>query len=338
LLTLAACGGSDSSADTTAASVEPTATTSTAGSGDLVIGSVLYGVDGYQTQHGKAIEAYGQEIGVEVRNCNSENDVTKQQQCVQDFITAGVDGIILQPFEPAVGGTLVKESQDAGIPIITWAIGPVEDVPAVWIELSEYDQAKEAGMAAAIWVRENFDAAPLIVDLGIPNNTNCANRGTGFIDGAMEADPEAKVVAQPNGGGQRQVSADEMATVIDSGVVFNIVTGCNGESTLGALQSLRAAGRGKATNKVPETEYLFSVDGTTAEVEELLDPTSPLMATLSLTPYDNVRVLLDTMLKRVNGEIDDTYVGEVRDVLLPPDCAAVSEILQVQYDTTLDCS
>lgn len=303
----------------------------------LVIGSVLYGIDFYQTRHGEALEEYGEGLGIEIRNCNSENDLTKQQQCVADLITAGVDGIILQPFEPSAGTTMVEQAQDADIPIITWAIGPVEGVQVPWIELTEFEQAAEAGRTAAQWVLDNFGESPRIVILGVPNNTNCSNREDGFLAGATEVAPDTELVARPNGGGQLQVSADEMATVIDSGAEFNIVTGCNGASTLGALQSLRAAGRGEAVDKVPVSEYLFSVDGSPQEVEALLDPTNPVMQVLSLTPYDNVRVLLDTMVQRINGEIGDDFVGSVQDVLLPADCSAVNEILEVQYGQAVEC-
>lgn len=333
ILCIAAAGGSTANSVANASTPPDNADTD-----GLVIGSVLYGIDFYQTRHGEAMEEYGEELGIEIRTCNSENDLTRQQQCVSDLITAGVDGIILQPFEPAAGATMVEQAQDAGVPIITWAIGPVEGVDVPWIELTEYDQAAEAGRTAAEWVNENFDASPRIVILGVPNNTNCSNREDGFLAGAMEADPETELVARPNGGGQLQVSADEMATVIDSGAEFNIVTGCNGASTLGALQSLRAAGRGEAVDKVPVSEYMFSVDGSPQEVEALLDPTNPVMQVLSLTPYDNVRVLLDTMVQRINGDIGDDFVGSVQDVLLPADCDAVNEILEVQYGEGVECA
>jgi ABC-type sugar transport system substrate-binding protein len=285
------------------------------------------------------MEAYGQEIGVDIKTCNSNAEVATQLQCVSDMIASKVDAVVMQPIEPAAATSMVQQLQDAGIPVVTWAIGPVPGVTAPFVDLAEYDQAKEAGAKAATWVRENFNATPRIVDLGVPNNTNCANRETGFIDGAKSADPSTVVVAQPNGKGLRLESAAAMADVINSGKEFNIVTGCNGESTLGGLQALREAGRGKAVDKKPVSEYMFSVDGTPDEIKELIDPTSPLMETLALTPYDNVRALLDTALKLQKGEIDNTHDElHLKDVALPTDCDAVNVILQKQYGTTVQCN
>jgi len=303
------------------------------------IGSILYGTDGYQVAHGKAMEAYGESIGVNVKTCNSNNSLTGQQKCVQDMIAAKVNGIVIQPFEPVAGAALVKQIQAASIPAITWAIGPVPGVTVPFVDLAEKDQTYQAGQAAAKWVKEHFNASPQIVDLDVPNNTNCSNREDGFIAGAMAADPATVVVAKPNGGGVRLTSQNAMADVIQSGKKFNIVTGCNGESTLGALAALRAVGRGKAVNKVPTSEYLFSVDGTAAEVKELLDPASPLMSTLALSPKDNTKALLDDLLNLINKKITNTDNSvHLQDHFLTPDCASTNAFLKDQYGTSVSCS
>lgn len=326
---------------TSACSSSKTAKSTSNGGGKkkLTIGSILYGVDGYQVAHGKAMEAYGRSIGVKVRTCNSNNSLAGQQKCVQDLTAARVDGIVLQPFEPVAGAAEVKQIQAAGIPVITWAIGPVPGVQAPFVDLAEKEQAKQAGETAAKWVKEHFRATPKIVDLGVPNNTNCSNREDGFIEGVKSVDPAAQVVARPNGMGVRLASQNAMADIIQSGKQFNIVTGCNGESTLGALAALRAAGKGKAVNKAPVSEYLFSVDGTQAEVKELINPTSPLMSTLALTPKDNTKALLDDLLKLINKKItnsDDSV--HLKDVFLPTDCGGVNKILKDQYGTTVACA
>lgn len=305
----------------------------------LTVGSILYGVDGYQVAHGKAMEAYGTSVGVNVKTCNSNNSLTGQQKCVQDLIAAKVEGIVIQPFEPVAGAALVKQIQAAGIPVITWAIGPVPGVTVPFVDLAEKAQTYQAGQVAAKWVKDHFKASPQIVDLDVPNNTNCSNREDGFIAGAMAADPATVVVAKPNGGGVRLTSQNAMSDVIQSGKKFNIVTGCNGESTLGALAALRAVGKGKAVTKVPTSEYLFSVDGTSAEVTELINPSSPLMSTLALTPKTNTKALLDDLLNLINKKITNSDNSiHLTDQFLTPDCAATNTFLKDQYDTSVSCS
>jgi ribose transport system substrate-binding protein len=243
----------------------------------------------------------------------------------------------MQPIDPAAATAMVKQAQGAAIPVVTWAVGPVPDVEVPFVDLAEYDQAFEAGATAAKWVKENLNQTPQIVDLGVPKNTNCENRENGFIEGAKDADPTTKVVAQPNGGGARVVSQKAMSDIIQSGIDFNIVTGCNGESTIGGLLALQAAGRGLAVDKVPVSEYLFSVDGTSAEIDYLLDPTSPLMQTLALAPKDNVKVLLDGALALANGDEDNSWEAHLKDTFIEPDCDSANAFLKDQYGTSVDC-
>ena len=320
-------------------SSSPGSGTSTGSSKELTVGSILYGVDGYQVAHGKAMEAYGKSIGVTIKTCNSNNSVSGQQKCVQDMIAVNVDGIVLQPIEPAAGAAMVRQIQAAKIPVITWAIGPLPGVTVPFVDLAEKAQAAEAGQAAVKWVKENLKVSPKIVVLDVPNNSNCNNRVDGFVSGAKQADPASEVVARPDGGAVRLKSQNVMADIIQGGKSFNIVMGCNGESTLGALAALRAVGRGKAIDKKPVSEYLFSIDGTEAEVKELLSPNSPLMSTLALKPKDNTKALLDDVINLINKKISnsDTSV-HLNDVFLPTDCAGVKKILQDQYGTTITCS
>ena len=310
---------------------------SSGGSDGLVIGSVVYGPDGYQTTHAKMMEEYGKEIGVTVRTCNSKVDVSVQQKCMSDLVAAGVDAIVMQPIDPAAATAMIKQAQDAGVPVLTWANGPVPGVDVPFVVLSERAQTAEAGAAAAEWVRENFNEAPEIVVLSVPKNTTCEEREQGFVEGAMQADPETTVVASPNGGGARVESQKAMADIIQSGVDFNIVTGCNGESTIGGLLALQAAGRGEAVDKKPLTEYMFSIDGTSDEVNLLLDPTSPLMQTLALAPRDNTKALLDAAVQLAEGKIDSSFELELTDTFLTPDCEEANVVLKEQYNTQVEC-
>ena len=84
---------------------------------------------------------------------------------------------------------------------------------------------------------------------------------------------------------------------------------------------------------VPVTEYVFSIDATPAELEYLVDTESALVETLALTPKSNAEVFLDTFKRILGGDIgaDEAFVGVAPGILLPPDCAEVSELLADQY-------
>jgi len=186
-------------------------------------------------------------------------------------------------------------------------------------------------------VEQHFHQVPRAVLVSLPDNTNCTNRMGGFWAGVKSVNSKAVLVAEPNGDRLTLPSENVMADVIQSGKPFNIVTACNGDSQLGALDALRAAGRGQAVNKVPKTEYVFGIDGTTPQIEELLSSTSPLMQVLGLDPVTNTISLLNTMIKEIHHQIPQTYRGSVYDTVLNPNCAVTNAWLKAAYGTTVAC-
>jgi len=348
-LALAACSGS-ASTDTTAATTAPsqapsstdapsdTAGEAAAGGGfdtaGLEIGQVLYSSDSYQLAHARHVEEYAAELGMTVRTVDGQIDPAVQANAISDLISAGVDGILFQPVDPAAAVAPIEEAQRAGIPIATWAIKPAADVTTPYLDLNEYETTYEAGVAAAEAVAEIFDASPAIVAIDIPTVPLCSEmRMQGFIDGATSVDPNTKVVARPDGAGDRETSTNVMEDIIQSGAEFNIVTACNGEMALGALSALRAAGRGQAVDGVPSTEYVYTIDGSPSEIDELLDSSSPVMQTMALTPRENGRRFLDILVRMMAGEIamDEAYEETTGSQNLPPDCDVVTDVLVNQF-------
>jgi ABC-type sugar transport system substrate-binding protein len=252
--------------------------------------------------------------------------------------------MIIQPPDPVAAVGTLEAIQDAGVPVIYWGNGEIPGIEAPYIALDEREQTFEAGANAANWVKENFpgETAKMVV-ISIPGVPICEEFRMGeFINGVKSVDPNAELVANPDGGGVRAQSKKVMEDVLRSGEDFNILTACNGESLLGALSALEAAGRGKATgetsnDKVPETEYIFSIDGSPAEVEKLLDPSSSLMEVLMLTPYDNARKLAELVVQYANGELESDYRDSISGTLVGPDCDEANSQLELQFGETVEC-
>lgn len=347
-LFLVACGDGGSSATTAADTSADTSTTesdtaaeTTAAGGDgdfstegLEIGQILYSSNSSQMAHARHVEEYAAEMGMSVRTIDGQIDPQVQANAVSDLISAGVDGILLQPVDPAAAVGPIEQAQEAGIPIATWAIKPADEVTTPFLELNEYETAFEGGVNAAEFVAENFDDTPRVVAIDIPTVPLCSElRVQGFVDGVASVAPDAEVVGRPDGGGDRETGTNVMEDLIQSGVEFNIVTACNGEMVLGALAALEAAGRGQATDKVPATEYIYTIDGTPPEIDELLDPSSPVMETMALTPRANGRAFLDILVSMMSGEIGMTepYLESTGSQNLPPECDIVTEVLVNEF-------
>ena len=303
------------------------------------IGQILYGVDAYQQVHAKFFEAYAKEMGINVRTINGENSPSVQDKAARDLVNAGVDAIIIQPAEPLSATGTLQVIQNAKIPVLYWGNGEVPHIKAPYVGLDERKQTFQAGVNAAKYVKEHKPGQPLrLVVLDVPGVPICEDYRMGeFIHGVKSVDPAAEVVSKVDGGGVRAKSKKVMEDVLNSGVQFNILTACNGESLLGALSALTAAGRGLAENKVPVSEYIFSIDGSPAEVQKLVDPGSSVMQVMILTPYENSRHLLDLLLQYHDGKIKDDYRAGIGAQLIGPSCKEANDLLQKEYQASVKC-
>lgn len=339
-LAVAGCGSSDpDEADQGSAASSGEASTE-----GKTIGQVLFGVDAYQQNHAKFFEERAKELGLEVQTVNGENSPTTQDGVARDLLRADIDAMIIQPPDPVAAVGTIKAIQAEDVPLLIWGNGEVPGIEAPYVSLDEREQTFEAGKNAATYVKEHFPDDPVqMVVLDIPGVAICEDYRMGqFIEGAKSVEPGLEIVAQPNGGGVRAQSKKVMEDVLRSGKDFNIVAACNGEMALGAISALEAAGRGKATGdsaatKEPVSEYIFTIDGSPAEVQKLLDPGSSVMEVLMLTPYENARKLADLVAKNLKGELPPDFRDSISGQLVGPDCDAANELLEREYGETVEC-
>jgi ABC-type sugar transport system substrate-binding protein len=126
---------------------------------------------------------------------------------------------------------------------------------------------------------------------------------------------------------------------------FNVFTGCGGDLILGGIAGLQAAGRAKAVDKVPTTEWILTIDGTPAEIELLLDKTTSIMETITLTPKENGEKTWATLKQVMLGEVaqNSDLTIDLPGTILPTDCAELATIYEAQYSITdsyqpVDCT
>jgi ribose transport system substrate-binding protein len=327
--------GSSAFASSKGVNVATARATSTKG---LVIGQILLSGGIYQVAQQANVIKAAATYGMTVKTCNANGTPTGQQNCVDEMISSKVAGVIMQPSSDSSATSQIKQMQAAGIPVVTWAVGPTVGVSAPFLGLDEYPQSKAAGILAAKWVEKHFHQKPTVAEVSIPGNTNCSNRMGGFLAGIRVVDKSAPLVANQNGEGATLPSENVMANIIQSGKEFNIVGACNGDSSIGVLDALRAAGRGRAVNKIPLTEYVFSVDGIPSQMALLLSKTSSLMEVLGLDPVTNASGDVAALVKYMSKQIPSSYVGNLFDTVILPNCAQGLKFLKDDYKAKVACT
>ena len=195
----------------------------------------------WRVQMNSDIEAAAREAPeVRVIFKDAQNQTTMQQNHVREFISQGVDLIIVSPLEAAPLTGPVAEAHQKGIPVI------VLDREVLGDQFTQFIGADNVriGEAAGRWVRERLDGAGRAVELkGLMTSTPGQDRHTGFRKGIEGSDIEIVFEAdmrwlQPN-------AQSEMESALTRFADIDLVYAHNDPGAYGAYLAARAAGREK---------------------------------------------------------------------------------------------
>lgn len=182
--------------------------------------------------------------GVTVQVEDAQNDASRQLDQVQNFVSSGVDAIIVVAVDGDSTPALTKMATDAGIPIV-FANHPPADVDklpetAAFVGSNEIDsgtlETKEVcrllgGKGAAY------------VLMGPLNNHSSLTRTKDIHD--VIATDECKgmsVIEEQSANWDRLEAANIMTNWLSTGREFDAVIANNDEMAIGAIQAMKAAG------------------------------------------------------------------------------------------------
>ncbi|RVQ55276.1 substrate-binding domain-containing protein [Sinorhizobium meliloti] len=183
-------------------------------------------------------------VGVTVQVEDAQNDASRQLDQVQNFVSSGVDAIIVVAVDGDSTPALTKMATDAGIPIV-YANHPPADVDelpetAAFVGSNEIDsgtlETKEVcrllgGKGAAY------------VLMGPLNNHSSLTRTKDIHD--VIATDECKgmsVIEEQSANWDRLEAANIMTNWLSTGREFDAVIANNDEMAIGAIQAMKAAG------------------------------------------------------------------------------------------------
>lgn len=223
-------------------------------------------VDSAQAQ----VDALGGELIVNDANNSAETQVA----AVENFISAGVNGIIICAVDTEAVAPVIAEAKEAGIAIVCLT-SKIEGYDA-YIGADEYLLGYTQGAAVGKWIAEKWgteeeiEAATLNYDL----LESVIQRKVGIMEGVQEFAPNVKFVADQTAADQSEgMTATE--NFLQANPNLRIVCGVSDGAALGAYEAFKAndmtepdkyiiAGvdaTEEALNKISEgTIYQFSVD------------------------------------------------------------------------------
>jgi ABC-type sugar transport system substrate-binding protein len=205
--------------------------------------------DNFLTVLRNGMQSYAQTLdAVSLQVEDAQNDVAKQLSQIQNFISQGVDAILVIPVDTDATPAMTRLAIEAGIPLIYVNRQPadLEKLPkrTAFVGSNEV----ESGTLEAREVCRRLKAAgkaeaKIVVIMGELSNQAARQRTQDVVD--VLATPVCsfmKIVERQTGNWQRTQGQDLMTNWISAGTRFDAVVSNNDEMAIGAIQALKAAG------------------------------------------------------------------------------------------------
>jgi ribose transport system substrate-binding protein len=249
----------------------------------------LAGSDWYkQLIQGAQDEAKKQ--GASIQVADAGNDAVRQNSDVQNFVTRGVQAVIMNPSDPRGVAPAVNELEGEGIPLVVVNSNldkSLESKAFCYVAENQPETAAMSGRAVAEAVEKKFgssDALKLAVVGGFPGEVVTELRQEGFLKGYNEyfeenSGPKTEVLPTRYGNWLPDKALAPTREIATANPDLKVVFSQSDVMLPGIEQGLRQAG---LLNKVVVGSY----DGDMSVVKKMVDdPDGPVQAVASNAPY-----------------------------------------------------
>ena len=244
----------------------------------------------------KAMESKAEELGIELSIEDSKGDIAKQLEHVENFVSKGVDGIIIMPIDSEASEKMTNKTVEAGIPLVYMNRKPSDHFKEYKGEVafvgSDEDFAGEVqmkGLAEAMNSQGN-----VVIMLGELGHEGTRGRTRG-VKKIVEQNPDIKIIEEQTAEWQRKDAIDLMNDWLSKGETINAVAANNDEMAIGAILAIEKAG------KVPNQDiFVGGVDATPAALD-MMD-----QGKMTVTVFQDAKGQgsggIETLVKMINKE------------------------------------
>ena len=243
--------------------------------------------------------ARAKELGIKINIVDNKQDSANQVASIENFITLGVDGILILPVDSSAIEATVQDARDAGIHVIANSV-PVKNAD-IFVSADNYEMGYNIGKACAEWLNKNNGGKGKVAYINMPSLPTLIDRERGFTEAIAELCPGAQIVMMVPGGTPEE-ALKSAETIIQAHPDISAIAGYNDLAALGACNAAEAA------NIDPAKIFVGGVDATPEAIAKIKEG-GPFKATVDNIPYENGVLLIDLMVRLIDGEkIDYTYV------------------------------
>ncbi len=311
----------ESVAENTAQTAESAAQTADADLSQAKVGVCIYQFsDNFMTLFRTELQSYLVSLGFSKENITIQdgaNDQATQTNQIQNFITSGVDVLIINPVNTSSAETITDMVVDAGIPLVYINREPDENEEARWEENSwnvTYVgcDARQSGTFQGEMIAElGLDKLDMngngkvdyIMIEGDPENVDAQYRTEFSIKALKDAGLEVNCLDDEVGNWDQATAQQLVANALSQYGTDVEVVFCNNDAmALGALQSIQAVERTVGTDI-----YLVGVDALSEALEYVLAGT--ISGTVFNDHFSQSHSAADAAVNYIKGAGNDHYIG-----------------------------
>ena len=219
----------------------PAADAPAAGGETIKIGVSMLFDDLWLTILRDAITEYAAtQEGVELIMVDSKEDVATQLSQVENFVTQGVNAIILIPPNTDATDPATKLATDAGIPLVYVNRKPANLPEGVYYVGSD---SIIAGRLQMEWMAEQLGGKGSCVLMNGNLSQEAAQMRTAGVKEVAEKNLDIKIIKEDTANWSRAEGLALMENWLSTGDQIDCVAANNDEMAIGALQAIEAAGK-----------------------------------------------------------------------------------------------
>ncbi len=237
----------------------------------------------------RGMQAAADSLGIDLHIVAGEWDLARQTSQVENFITQGMNAIVIAPVDSRGIVSAVEEANRAKIPVFT------ADIAAAGGDVTAHIASDNAqgGRLVGEFLARRLNGRGKVAILDQPTVTSVIDRVRGFRE-AMANYPGITVVAAPAvERGLREVAKQKTDNLLQSHPDLNAIFGSNDDCALGALASVRAAGKSGIA--------IVGFDAT-PEAQAAIREDSPLLADAIQYPVTIGRRTVEAIAAKLRGE------------------------------------
>lgn len=279
--------------------------------GTKKIGVTFPILDQFLQKVADGITAEAKKQGVEVTIVAAEEKTDVQLGQVENFVSQGLDGIIVIPVDTDAADPMTQAAQAASIPLVYVNRRPSDLPPGVPYVGSD------SLYAGTVLMEELAKLAGgkgnVVILQGDPANEAAVLRTKGCED-VVAKNPGMTVTKKQAGNWYREKGQSIMENWLQSGDEINVVCANNDEMALGAINAIKALG------KVPGKDILVGGVDATSDALAAMDA-----GELSVTVFQDASGQggggVDAVVKLINGETVEDVVDVPYQLVTPENIA-----------------